>query len=53
MIQVMATLCPVFEVQGRPVYDEREDLALHRGLPGLLEALQALDLPFIELSLQL
>lgn len=49
----MVTLCHVFGVQGRPVYDEREDLAPHRGLPGLLEALQALDLPFTELSLQL
>lgn len=48
----MATFCHVSGVQGRTVNDEMEELTPHRSLPGLLEALQALDLPLTELSLQ-
>lgn len=50
-IHMMATLCHVSGVQGRPVFDEMEELVPHRRLPGFLEALQALDLPLTELSL--
>ena len=50
-MEVMATLRHVSGVQGRPVYDEREELAPQRRLSGLLEALQVLYLLHTELSL--
>ena len=50
-MEVMATLWHMSGVQGRPVYDEREELAPQRRLSGLLEALQVLYLLRTELSL--
>ena len=50
-MEVMATLWHMSGVQGRPVYDEREELASQRRPSGLLEALQVLYLLLTELCL--